>query len=404
MSTLLLRDAVETMPALSRRGLLDRLFTLWFRRLVYTQIWEDPAVDVEALALGPGHRVVTIASGGCNLLNYLRADPTEIVAVDLNPAHVALAQLKLAGLVHLPDHDAFFRLFGRGDDTGNGHLYREYLRPHLDAATRAYWETPSLDGGRRYRWFERGFYRRGALGRHLGMLRLIARALGGDPARLLEARSQAEQADIFEKTIAPLFDAPVVRWLCRQPVMFYGLGIPPAQFAALAHDGGGDIAALYRARVRRLACDFPIETNYFAWQAFGRRYDVNGRAAIPDYLREDNFAMLRARAGRASVRLGSMTEFLAAQPPSSFDRFVLLDAQDWMDGERLVGLWRVIDRASRPAARVLFRTAATASPLETALPTELLASWRPDRALGDRQLARDRSAIYGGLHVYIRQG
>jgi S-adenosylmethionine-diacylglycerol 3-amino-3-carboxypropyl transferase len=403
MSTLLLRDAVETTPALSRRGVLDRLFTLWFRRLVYTQIWEDPAADVEALALGPGHRLVTIASGGCNVLNYLCADPAEVVALDLNPAHVALTRLKLAALAHLPDHDSFFRMFGHGDDAENGNLYRRYLRSQLDRVTRDYWDAPSLDGGRRYRWFERGFYRRGALGRHLGMLRLIARSLGGDPADLLIARTQAEQVRIFERTLAPLFDLPPVRWLCRQPLMFYGLGIPPAQFAALMRDGGGDIAALYRDRVRRLACDFPIRSNYFAWQAFGRRYDIANRIAIPDYLRAENFSLLRARASRASVRVASMTDFLSAQPPASFDRFVLLDAQDWMDGERLVGLWRAIDHAARPSARVLFRTAARNSPLETALPIELLANWRSDRALGERLLARDRSAIYGGLHVYVRR-
>ena len=42
---------------------------------VYNQIWEDPDVDLEALALQPHHTLITIASGGCNVLNYLAADP-----------------------------------------------------------------------------------------------------------------------------------------------------------------------------------------------------------------------------------------------------------------------------------------------------------------------------------------
>jgi len=58
---------------LSAEGLRERLFTLAFSNLVYPQIWEDPAVDLEALALDGDSRVITIASGGCNVLNYLTA-------------------------------------------------------------------------------------------------------------------------------------------------------------------------------------------------------------------------------------------------------------------------------------------------------------------------------------------
>lgn len=62
-------NAVHRHRHLSKQGLLERAFTFAFRGLVYAQIWEDPAVDMEALAIGPDHHVVTIASGGCNVLS-----------------------------------------------------------------------------------------------------------------------------------------------------------------------------------------------------------------------------------------------------------------------------------------------------------------------------------------------
>src|SRR5262245_30438643 len=93
----LLRQAVHRSSPISREGLLERLFTLAFRGLVYPQIWEDPVVDLEALAVEPHHHIVTIASGGCNVLSYLTANPNKITAVDLNRAHVALTRLKLCG-------------------------------------------------------------------------------------------------------------------------------------------------------------------------------------------------------------------------------------------------------------------------------------------------------------------
>src|ERR1700679_1559994 len=105
--TAAIKKAVYRAAPGKKQALLDRLFALWFARFVYNQIWEDPAIDLEALELGPGHRVVTISSGGCNILNYLVADPEAIDAVDLNPAHIALTRLKLAAMKSLPDHEAF---------------------------------------------------------------------------------------------------------------------------------------------------------------------------------------------------------------------------------------------------------------------------------------------------------
>jgi hypothetical protein len=57
------RSAVHQHKHLSKQGLLERAFTFAFRGLVYAQIWEDPAVDMEALAITPDSHVVTIASG-----------------------------------------------------------------------------------------------------------------------------------------------------------------------------------------------------------------------------------------------------------------------------------------------------------------------------------------------------
>ena len=88
-----LKRAVHHHPAHSGAGALERLFTFAFSGLVYPQIWEDPEVDMAAMELGPDHRIITIASGGCNVLSYLARRPKSIVAVDLNPAHIALTRL-----------------------------------------------------------------------------------------------------------------------------------------------------------------------------------------------------------------------------------------------------------------------------------------------------------------------
>jgi S-adenosylmethionine-diacylglycerol 3-amino-3-carboxypropyl transferase len=161
---------------------------------------------------------------------------------------------------------------------------------------------------------------------------------------------------------------------------------------------------LYRERVRRLLCDFPLEDNYFAWQALDRRYDTDRRRAIPNYLRAEHYPVIKARAERVETCVSSVTRFLKSCPPGLVNRFVLLDAQDWMRPAELVQLWREIARVSPPGGRIIFRTAATESPVETELPAELRCRFSY-KAEQSRELhAQDRSAIYGGFHVYVKRG
>ena len=123
-SPITLKDAVQQNRSFSKRGLLERLFAAAFDTLVYPQIWEDPVVDMQAMEIKPHHRIVTIASGGCNVLSYLAAKPASIVAVDLNFAHVALTRLKLAAVRHLPAHNDFLRFFGQANSQVNEDLFR----------------------------------------------------------------------------------------------------------------------------------------------------------------------------------------------------------------------------------------------------------------------------------------
>jgi S-adenosylmethionine-diacylglycerol 3-amino-3-carboxypropyl transferase len=395
-----LGKAVRRSRTFSRTGMLEVLFTWAFRTLVYPQIWEDPDIDMEALAITPECHVVTIASGGCNVLSYLLAGPRSITAVDLNVAHVALNRLKLAAARRLPNWDAFFRFFGRADEAGNIDLYWWYLSDRLDGETRAYWEGRGLFGlgRRRISMFAHNFYRHGLLGRFIGLGHAVARAYGVDPRKILRARSLAEQRSIYQETLAPLFDKRFVRWAVDNQLALFGLGIPPAQYAALA-TAGDSMAAVLRSRVEKLTCDFSIADNYFTWQAFGRAYDDAG--PLPPYLSRGNFELVRARADRVTVVNRSFTEHLQSCPDGSVDRFVLLDAQDWMSDQQLAELWREITRTARPGARAIFRTAAEASPLPGRVEDRVLRRWRYEEELSRDFTARDRSAIYGGFHLYI---
>ena len=84
----------------------------------------------------------------------------------------------------------------------------------------------------------------------------------------------------------------------------------------------------------------------------------------------------------------------------SLDRYVFLDAQDWMDDHQLTDLWREVTRTARKGARVLFRTAAEPSLLPGRVPNEILDQWTYHEELSKDLTQRDRSSIYGGVHLY----
>lgn len=378
--------------------LLDHAFALAFRGLVYAQIWEDPEVDMEALQIGPDSRLIAIASGGCNVLSYLVANPAAITAVDLNTAHVALGKLKIASAQHLPGYAAFRRFFAEADQPGNIAAYRQYVAPHLDETTRRYWEGRDLIFRRRIGGFRKGIYKRGLLGGFIGVAHLLAKVYRIDLQAILSAGSIEEQRQIFERELAPVFDKKFVRWLTDQPASLFGLGIPPAQFDALA--GDQRMAEVLRRRLEKLACDFSVEDNYFVWQAFSRGYGRSAQSALPPYLQEAHWEAVRSRADRIDVRHANLTEHLRTLPAQSLDRYILLDAQDWMTDAQLNDLWREITRTARPGSRVLFRTAAEPSLLPGRVDEALLGRWTYHAEASLDFTRRDRSSIYGGVHLY----
>ena len=388
--------------ARTRRGVEERLFTLAFSGLVYPQIWEDPEVDLKALNLKDGERLIAIASGGCNLLAYASQANAEIIGIDLNPTHVAFNKLKHAALETL-DYGDFADLFGRANLASNIALYEGRLAPRLDAETRRYWEGRDRLGRVRIGYFAKNIYAQGLLGRFISGGHAVARAHGRNPERMMEARSLEDQRAIFAEELAPLFEKGHLRWLMDKPASLFGLGIPPSQFDALK-GREASMADVLKARLERLACGFDMKQNYFAWQAFGRRYGMDGEGPLPRYLEQPHFETLKARLPNVSITHASFTEKLAASDARSLDAYVLLDAQDWMTDAQLTSLWREISRTAAPGARVIFRTAGEETILPGRVPSEILARFTYDRDACSNLTLEDRSSIYGGFHCYVFQG
>ena len=401
MSAQLIADVVRNESAQDESTIWDRLYAFWLRRLVYTQIWEDPEADLAALQLPIGSTIVTISSGGCNALSYLTAQPAQVYAVDPNQAHLSLLKLKLAGIRAFSRYSDFWQFFGEAASRGNAQLYRDRLRPMLDADARAYWDKPNVIGRPRHAYFTDGFYRHGMMGRFIGFTHLVARLARIDLRALLTAEIDAPERMEALDRLHQLFHSRFVQLLTRTPALLFSLGIPPRQRARLG--GAMPLNEVLHERVLRLINGHPNDTNYFAWQALQRCYPGPGDRCLPPYLQRRHFARMRNAAGLIIPVHASLPQFLEGLPAREVDAVVLLDSQDWMAPEEIRTLWDKIDRAGSDQVAVIFRTAGSESPLESEEMAPLREIWRRDEERSEIGYELDRSGIYGGFHCYVRR-
>jgi S-adenosylmethionine-diacylglycerol 3-amino-3-carboxypropyl transferase len=231
----------------------------------------------------------------------------------------------------------------------------------------------------------------------------MARLHGVKLTEMAKTRTLDEQRQFFDSKVAPLFDKPVVRWLTKRKSSLFGLGIPPRQYDELASlSSDGTVASVLRERLEKLACNFPLSDNYFAWQAFARRYPEPHEGALPAYLKPEYYETIRNNTARVAVHHATYTELLSRKPASGVDRYILLDAQDWMTDVQLNELWSQISRTAASGARVIFRTAAEKSVIEGRLSPDIRNQWVYLEERSNELNAMDRSAIYGGFHIYQR--
>jgi S-adenosylmethionine-diacylglycerol 3-amino-3-carboxypropyl transferase len=401
MSAQLIADVVRNESAQDESTIWDRIYSFWLRRLVYTQIWEDPEADLAALQLPIGSTIVTISSGGCNALSYLTAQPAQVYAVDPNQAHLSLLKLKLAGIRAFSRYADFWQFFGEAASPKNAQLYRDRLRPILDADARAYWDKRNVIGRPRHAYFTDGFYRHGMMGRFIGFMHLVAKFAGIDLRVLLNADVEAPERMEALDRLHRLFHSRLAELVTRTPALLFSLGIPPRQRARLGC--GAPLNEVLYERLFRLINGHPNDTNYFAWQALQRRYPGPGDRCLPPYLQHSQFARMRNGAGLIIPVHASLRQFLEGLPAREVDAVMLLDSQDWMAPDEIRTLWDTIDRAGSDQVAVIFRTAGTESPLEGAELASLREIWRRDEERSAIGYELDRSGIYGGFHCYVRR-
>ena len=362
-------------------GTLEQL--VFGSRLVFNQVWEDPEVDRQALAVTQNDTVLAIASAGDNALNLALAGAQKVYAIDLNPAQISLLNLKIAAAQHLAYAD-FYHLFSLAPAPRAEAMYAHSLRAQLDAGTRQYWDAHLAV-------LRRGLYRAGSFGGALWLLRNYLRVVCGPRTleQFFECESIAEQAEFYRQRIHARWWNPVARAFAAQWAVLLLFGAHPQQARRVRTQPFADQLA---ANIARALTTLPARDNFFWQQVFLGRY-----LAAPPYMRAENFGRLKQAASRVETHIGRVENLMRGLPGASISRFSLLDAVDWLSAEQTVEWWSLIRRCATPDARVLFRSI---DPMYR-LPQSILADWQD--ASEPQWTGCERTGIYAGVHLYVRR-
>jgi S-adenosylmethionine-diacylglycerol 3-amino-3-carboxypropyl transferase len=343
----------------------------WFNRrsfnlvhhnqLIYNTCWEDPRLDHVALDLQPDDVLLTITSGGCNVLDYVLREPRKVIAVDINPRQNALLELKIAGIRKL-DFERFFAIFGRGRLAEFPQIYRYELRDELTPGSRRWWDrhVDFFDGSAR----RESFYFRGTTGYFAwllnGYIDRVAHVRDAIEA-VLAAETVEEQRVIYEATLHGAVWRPLLKWLLRRDSTLSLLGVPRPQREQLDRDYTGGVCGFIEDSLRAVFAYLPLRDNYF-WRVY-----LTGQYTsdcCPNYLRPENFDRLKAGlVDRVSIHHTSVAGYLEKHD-EPISRFVLLDHMDWLSAMHCPWLqqeWQAIVNRAAPNARMLWRSAGHSS-------------------------------------------
>ena len=353
--------------------------------LRYSVVWEDSALLDRGLRIVPNDDVLSITSGGDNVLALLLQEPRSVTAIDMSGAQSALLELKLAS-IRLFEHADLACLFGAlpGD---RADLYAQ-VRDRLPEGARAYWDdnVPTIAFG---------LLEAGRLETYIaGFARDHLPELWPDDLfdRLLDAPSLKAQAALFEAEGLTADFEHRFRWYFGREMMARN-GRDPAQFV---HVKGGDVGLWFFTRFC-WACTHTSLCDNFYVQLFcsGRYRDLS---AGPAWLRPRNLRRLRGLVDRVEVVTGELESLLEGSPVGRFSKANLSDVFEYMSEELSERFFGVLATTLRRGGRVAFWNLLVPRTVPEALHDRL----RPLPELSRSLWTRDRAWFYRDFIVAQR--
>jgi S-adenosylmethionine-diacylglycerol 3-amino-3-carboxypropyl transferase len=310
-----------------------------FTAVRYAQCWEDTEVMLAGLAVQPGDVCLSIASAGENALSLLTGYPAKVFAVDLNPAQLAMLELRVAAY-RLLSYEDLLVFMGSRRGQNRVALYHQ-CRRLLSRHARAYWDEHLED-------IAHGLGSAGKFEAILKRLRNCFVPLAHDRSvinQLLQSRSRSERHEFFRQ----VWNTPMRRILVRLflPRLVQARTGNKASFLPsfdFAH--GRRVAERTETMITEMD---PAKNPYLHWMLMGTHGDY-----LPFALRRENVATIKANIDRIDWRLCAVEDVLNELGDRSIDRFNLSDLFEYLAEPAYHTLLHRLARCGRRGGRLLY--------------------------------------------------
>ncbi|MDR1759797.1 MAG: BtaA family protein [Fibrobacter sp.] len=350
-----------------------------FDSIRYANVWEDGSLLLEAFAPLRGKRMVSICSSGDNALALLALDPSEVLAVDLNPAQIACLDIRRAAIQELEREDVLIFLGFRGLPDEREKFY-SLLRSRIPGSSRGFWDARLPD-------VRNGVIHAGKFERYFQAFRrwILPLIHGKNKCNRLISFDSAEAQALFYDSV----------WNNRRWRLLFRLFFSRKVMGIMGRDPEffrfveGSVADRILKRTEFALRNLPGSEN--PWL----QYIVSGNfVSLPPYLEPRNFTAVKANLGALHSHLGSIDGALAGKS-AEVSGYNLSDIFEYMDESLFRQTGGCLLDSAAPASRFAYWNMLVPRSMASGVSARVRAMPQLSQSLFNK----DRAFFYSAFHV-----
>lgn len=309
---------------------------------IYNQIVEDTRIDLAHLKIKSDDRIFTICAAGDHLLYYLIDNPQKIVACDINPHQIYLAELKIS-YMKVCTYDEYFSIFGDNNSILFLNKYPSASK-YLSEQARFFWSQ----NGKKYSksWAYNGssgilmkfiLYYIFTFTTHLK--KLVDNIINGS----VKKDDYLNNKKNIDDEILSVFSH------VENGISLLG-GVPSNQLNLIESHKRKDYCIIFIDKIFK-DMDYFIKHNFILFSYFTGKYT---RDNCPLYMKQKYYDIVKSRLDRIELCHGPIIDtILMYEKP--FTIYVSLDHLDWMNYKEVEKELAIVTRQMRKG-KILFKS------------------------------------------------
>lgn len=346
-----------------------------FNLVRYSNCWEDADILNEGLQIKKSDICLSIGSSGDNALSLLINSPKKLVVVDLNPTQLACIELRMASFRNL-NYDEILKFLGVKDCEDRVSIFNS-IKNDLSDEARAFWEN-NLEN------IKTGFIHMGKAEKFFSLMRKFLPLVHLDAEDKIE--TLLEKKDINSQKTFYYNEWNSERWrFFIKNLYSNNIGGNIARDPQFYKYVNEDMGETILNRMEYALTEMPLYNNPYMHYILKGNYDD---AALPLYLRKENFLKIRNNLDRIELFKGDVTAALNHFNQYEFSAFNLSDIFEYMsEDEFRDNLSKIYERSSK-GARIAYWNAFVDRPMPSDIPLIV------DNSTCDVLLKKDKAFFY----------